>query len=117
MSTTFGSVEKMLQGKKYPQNIRALRLLTEELLRPAFEKENARLTSMGDLEDVLDELSAQSRATKMWVNNVIKPTFPMMRFCRATGLYISRQLKLWWPTCLLQTSITTVAMASTTCAP
>ena len=84
MSTTFGSVEKMLQGKKYPQNIRTLRLLTEELLRPAFEKENARLTSMGDLEDVLDELSAQSRTTKMWVNNVIKPTFPMMRFCRAS---------------------------------
>ena len=49
MSTTFGSVDKMLQGKKYPQNIRALRLLTEELLLPVFEKENARLTSMGDL--------------------------------------------------------------------
>ena len=49
-----------------------------------FEKENARLTSMGDLEDVLDELSAQSRTTKMWVNNVIKPTFLVMRFCRAS---------------------------------
>ena len=84
MSTNFGSVDKMLQGKKYPQNIKALRLLTEELLRPVFEKENVRLTSMGDLEDVLDELSAQSRTTKMWVNNVIKPTFLMMRFCRAS---------------------------------
>ena len=84
MSTTFGSVDKMLQGKKYPQNIRALCLLTEELLRPVFEKENARLTSMGDLEDVLDELSAQSRTTKVWVNNVIKPTFPMMIVCRAS---------------------------------
>ena len=29
---TFGSVEKMLVGKKYPQNVRALRLLSEELL-------------------------------------------------------------------------------------
>ena len=84
MSTTLGSVDKMLQGNKYPQNIRALRLLTEELLRPVFEKENARLTSMGDLEDVLDELAAQSRTTNMWVNNVIKPTFLMMRFCRAS---------------------------------
>ena len=84
MSTTFGSVDKMLQGKTYPQNIRALRLLTEELLRPVFEKENARLTSMGDLEDVLDELAAQNRTTKMWVNNVIEPTFLMMRFCRAS---------------------------------
>ena len=54
MSTTFGSFDKMLQSKTYPQNISALRLLTEELLRPVFEKENVRLTSMGDLEDVLD---------------------------------------------------------------
>ena len=84
MSTTFGSFDKMLQSKTYPQNIRALRLLTEELLRPVFEKENGRLTSMGDLKDVLDELAAQSRTTKMWVNNVIKPTFLMMRFCRAS---------------------------------
>ena len=84
MSTTFGSVDKMLQSKKYPQNVRALRLLIEELLRPVFEKENARLTSMGDLDDVLDELAAQSRTTKMWVNNVIKPTFLMMKFCRAS---------------------------------
>ena len=34
---TFGTVNKMLQGKKYPQHIRALRLLTEELLRPIVE--------------------------------------------------------------------------------
>ena len=60
MSSTFGSFDKMLQSKTYPQNIRALRLLTEELFRPVFEKENERLTSMGDLEDVLDELAAQS---------------------------------------------------------
>ena len=84
MSTTFGSVDKMLQGKTYPQNIRALRLLTEEPLCPVFDKENARLTSMADLEDVLDELAAQSRTTKMRVNNVIKPTFLMMRLCRAS---------------------------------
>ena len=54
MATTFCSFDKMLQSETYPQNIRALRLLTEELLRPVFENENARLTSMCDLEDVLD---------------------------------------------------------------
>ena len=48
------------------------------------EKESPRLTSMDDLENVLDELAAQSRTTKMWVNNVIKPTFLMMLFCRAS---------------------------------
>lgn len=84
LSTTFGSIDKMLQGKKYPQNVRALRLLTEELLQPVFEKDNLHITSMDDLENVLDELSALSRTTKMWVNNIIKPTFLMMRFCRAS---------------------------------
>ena len=84
LSTTFGSVDKMLQGKKYPQNVRALRLLTEELLRPVLEKHDTQLANMDDLEKVLDELSAESRTTKLWVNNVIKPTFLMMRFCRAS---------------------------------
>ena len=120
MSTTFGSVEKMLQGETYPQNIRALRLLTEELLRPVFEKENARLTSMGDLEDVLDELAAQSRTTKMWVNNVIKPTFLVMRFCRASHegdwpLHITTAEAM--VAYMFAANKYTVAMASTTCAP
>jgi hypothetical protein len=84
LSTSFGSVEKMLIGKKYPQNVRALRLLTDEFLRPVFEKESSCLTSMDDLENVLDELAAQSRTTKMWVSNVIKPTFLMMIFCPAS---------------------------------
>ena len=84
LMTSFGSVEKMLQGKKYPQNVRALRLLTEELLRPVFEKENQHLTNMDDLEKLLDELATQSRTTKMWVYNVIKPTFLMMMFSRAS---------------------------------
>ena len=84
LSTTFGSVDKMLQGKKYPQNVRALRLLTEELLRPVLEKENSVITNMDDLENRLDVLSSQSRTTQLWVNHIIKPTFLMMRFCRTS---------------------------------
>ena len=59
---TFGSVEKMLEGKKYPQNIRALRLLTEELLRAIVE--NNELNSMAELEHLLEDLPAKSRTTK-----------------------------------------------------
>ena len=33
MSKTFGGVKKMLLGKKFPQNVRALRLVVEELLQ------------------------------------------------------------------------------------
>jgi len=33
MTPVFGGVSKMLNGKKFPQNVRALRLVAEELLR------------------------------------------------------------------------------------
>ena len=33
MNSIFAGVPKMLSGKKFPQNMRALRLVTEELLR------------------------------------------------------------------------------------
>ena len=38
LSVAFGGVLKMLSGKKFPQNVRALRMLVEELLRPLFGK-------------------------------------------------------------------------------
>ena len=33
MSSVFGGVSKMLTGKKFPQNVRALRMVAEEALR------------------------------------------------------------------------------------
>ena len=33
LSEVFGGVPKMLSGKKFPQNVRALRMLAEEVLR------------------------------------------------------------------------------------
>jgi hypothetical protein len=36
LSEAFGGVAKMLSGKKFPQNIRALRMLTEEIIRGIF---------------------------------------------------------------------------------
>ena len=32
MSVAFGGVSEMLSGKKYPQNVRTLRIVVEELL-------------------------------------------------------------------------------------
>ena len=84
LSSTFGSVDKMLQGKKFPQNIRAFRLLTEELLRPLFENSNVPLNNENELENELDWLASESRTAKLWVDMIIKPTFLMMRFCRAS---------------------------------
>ena len=82
LSSVFGSVDKMLSGKKYPQNIRALRLLSEELLRPILESET--ITSMEDLENELEKRSLQSRTTKMWVSVVIRPVLIIMLYCRAS---------------------------------
>jgi hypothetical protein len=55
-----------MEGKKYPQNTRALRLLTEEVLRPLFIK-HPELKSMDELEDLLEEISLESRTSKMWI--------------------------------------------------
>ena len=81
LSSTFGAVSKMLSGKKYPQNVRALRLLTEELLRPVFLENN--LTSMEDLQQILEDIALHSRTSKMWIDCVIKPVLLMQQYIRA----------------------------------
>ena len=58
LSTALCSVEKMLQDKKFPQNIRALRLLTEELLCPVLETVDSAIHDMDEMGVVLDRLSS-----------------------------------------------------------
>ena len=82
LRTTFGSMDKMLEGKKYPLIIHALRLLSEELLQPLFKKNE--LSVMGDLETLLQDILAKSKTSKAWIELVIKPTFLIMQFIRAT---------------------------------
>lgn len=79
LQAAFGGVASMLSGKKYPQNIRALRLLTEELLRGTI----VHMNSHDSLMKVLDTKSQESRTTKLWVENLIKPVMLMMMFVRA----------------------------------
>ena len=64
MESTFGGVSKILNGKKFPQNMRVLRLVVEELLRPLFNTED--LTSYHDLQRVLEEVAHDSRTAKVW---------------------------------------------------
>ncbi|KAK3880168.1 hypothetical protein Pcinc_011069 [Petrolisthes cinctipes] len=76
MKAAFGGVTKMLTGKNYPQNTRALRLVVEEVLRDT-------LSSLSSYQELFDELSMKaeaSRTTKHWVNNLILPVFLMMIF-------------------------------------
>ena len=81
LSSAFGGVLKMLIGKKFPENVRVLRMLVEELLRPVFARHQ--LNCMDDLKKVLEDASLQSRTAKLWVNCLIYPVFTIMKYVRA----------------------------------
>ena len=80
LTGAFGSVDKMLSGKKYPQNFRAMRLLVEEVLRSVIEEAN--FSSVIDIMTELDKRASCSRTVKLWRNNLIKPVIIMMAFSR-----------------------------------
>ena len=75
----FGGVEKMLSGKKYPQNVRAFRLLAEELLRKHIRETDA----YEDLDTMMTYVSNQSKTSKLWVDCFLRPVLLMMAFVRA----------------------------------
>ena len=81
LESTFGGVSKMLSGKNFPQNMGACRLLVEELMCQLFDREE--LARYRDMNSLLVRSSEQSRATKLWVDCLIKPVFIMMMFLRA----------------------------------
>ena len=81
LESVFGGVNKMLTGKKFPQNMRALRLVMEEVLRSLVEREG--LTSYHNLLEILEELCQKSKTSRLWVDCLIKPVFIMMQYVRA----------------------------------
>ena len=81
LESAFGGVAKLLTGKKFPQNVRALRLVMEELLRDILLSNEVH--SMNHLISILENLSVQSRTTKLWVDCFIKPILIIMKFVRA----------------------------------
>ena len=75
----FGSVKKMLSGKKFPQNVRAFTMLTEELLR----KRMSDVETNEHLDTMLTDISNRSDTAKLWVDCYVRPTPMMMIFIRA----------------------------------
>lgn len=51
-------------GKIFPHYVRALRILTEELLRPLIVDDKI-------LEEILKELIAKSKTSKLWVDILV----------------------------------------------
>lgn len=81
LSSAFGGVLKMFTGKKFPENVRALRMLVEELLKPIFDNHN--LECMADLTELLDATAARNRTAKLWINCLIYPVLTIMKYVRA----------------------------------
>ena len=71
LKPSFAGVEKMLTGKKYPMNLRALRMVVEELL----QSKATFLSQYSELTMFLDTVSGKSLTAKHWVENLIKPVF------------------------------------------
>ena len=91
----FSGMEKMLTGKKFPMNLRALRMVVEELLRDALHgMENA-----SDLETFLAKASRVSSTSKLWVDNLINPILICLRFVRAEreGNWLLHLAAVSWP--------------------
>ena len=79
MKTAFGGVDRMLQGKKFPMNIRALRIVSLELLRGFIDEQH----SYESFVAFLNELSERSRLAEHWIKNLINPVLLMMLYTRA----------------------------------
>ena len=79
LSSAFAGVPKLLSGKKFPQNTRASRLVTEEILKVVMQNSD----SYEDLITTIEQLAESSRTAKLWVDCLIKPVFIIMNFVRA----------------------------------
>jgi len=79
LKSAFGGVARMLCGKNFPQNTRALQMVTEELLSNKLEEVNSYEEMMVELESRANE----SRTAKLWLNCLIKPVLLCMEFIRA----------------------------------
>ena len=79
LNKSFFSVKKMLSGKKFPMNLRALRMLVKELLQNDFQE----LLDYDELSRFIDDVSKRIAAAKHWIDNLIKPIFICLLFVRA----------------------------------
>ena len=74
-----GSAGMMMSGKRYPQNIRALRMTVEVVLAKHINDQE----TPDQLDSFLLSVSNQSPTSKLWVDNLIQPVLLMMMFTRA----------------------------------
>ncbi|KAF3833276.1 hypothetical protein F7725_026941 [Dissostichus mawsoni] len=71
----------MLNGKKFPQNVRAVCMMVEEVLRSVIM--DGHFQKADDLMRALDQIASQSRTATLWVEVLVKPVLLMMSYIRA----------------------------------
>ena len=79
MKAAFGGVTKMLTGKNFPPNTRALGIVVEQVLHQT-------LCEVNTFDELMQELKARaskSRTAKHWVENLILLVLLMLIFIRA----------------------------------
>ena len=80
MSSAFAGVEKMLIGKKFPMNVRALRHVTLQLLKGYIDD---KITSYSEFHTFLEDISSRNVLAEHWVKNLIQPVLLMILYIRA----------------------------------
>ena len=66
LGAVIAGVAKMLICKKFPYNVRALRMMVEEVLRPILSFEKQDITCMANLQAILDQLSRRNQTSELW---------------------------------------------------
>ena len=79
LQSAFASVSKMMTGKSFPMNIRALHFAVMELVKGFIDD----VYSYEDLEKKKEHLTQKGMIAEHWINNLIQPVFLMMLFVRA----------------------------------
>ena len=79
LSVAFAGVHKMLSGKKWPQNVRALSMVAEEIIREFIDD----VDSTDGFTDQFELAASRSPTAKLWVDCLLKPVFIMMLYVRA----------------------------------
>ena len=87
LKSAFGGVEKMLLGKKFPMNVRALRYAMLEIMRGHVEHLDSFVSFNEFLESFFKEEKEneeeENKLAKHWVVNFIKPMLLILLYIRA----------------------------------
>ncbi len=79
IDVAFSGRSKIMSGKKFPDCIKAFSMVTEEVRHPVFElPENLCPKSMSQLLQYLDQLSTNSRTTKLWRSTFLLQVITIM---------------------------------------